>query len=53
MQGNGSQDTDHVAARLLDARDQFLGYVRKRIADPDLAEDLLQDSLLRALRAAP
>jgi RNA polymerase sigma-70 factor (ECF subfamily) len=42
-----------VAARLLDARDQFLGYIRKRVDDPSLAEDILQDSLLRAIRAAP
>ncbi len=42
-----------VMARLLDARDQFLGYIRKRIDDPELAEDILQDSLLRAIRAAP
>lgn len=39
--------------RLLGAREQFLGYVRKRIADPELAEDILQESLLRALQAAP
>jgi len=38
---------------LLDSRDRFLGYVRKRVADPDLAEDILQDSLLRAVQAAP
>ena len=31
---------------MLGARDQFLGYIRKRIGDPDLAEDILQDSLL-------
>jgi RNA polymerase sigma-70 factor (ECF subfamily) len=42
-----------VEGRLLDARDQFLGYIRKRVGDPDLAEDILQDSLLRAIRAAP
>jgi RNA polymerase sigma-70 factor, ECF subfamily len=42
-----------IEDRLLDARDQFLGYVRKRISDPELAEDILQDSLLRAIRAAP
>ena len=41
-----------VERELLDARDQFLGYVRKRVADPELAEDILQDSLLRAVRAA-
>ena len=39
--------------RLLDARDQFLGYIRKRIEDPDLAEDILQDSLLKAIHSAP
>jgi hypothetical protein len=42
-----------IAERLLDARGQFLGYLRKRIDDPELAEDILQDSLLRAMRAAP
>ena len=40
-------------ALLLDAREKFLGYIRKRVADPELAEDLLQDSLLRAVQAAP
>ena len=42
-----------VEKGLLESRDRFLGYVRKRVADPELAEDILQDSLLRALRAAP
>jgi len=42
-----------MASRLLDARGQFLGYIQKRIKDPELAEDILQDSLLRAIRAAP
>ena len=42
-----------IEERLLDARDQFLGYIRKRIDDSELAEDILQDSLLRAIRAAP
>ncbi len=39
--------------RLIEAREQFLGFIRKRIDDPELAEDILQDSLLRALRAMP
>ena len=38
---------------LLESRDRFLGYVRKRVDDPELAEDILQDSLLRAIQAAP
>src|SRR5215213_7445644 len=42
-----------IEERLIDARDQFLGYIRKRIDDSELAEDILQDSLLRAIRAAP
>ncbi|MDP8922827.1 MAG: sigma-70 family RNA polymerase sigma factor [Chloroflexota bacterium] len=42
-----------VEEQLLDAREQFLGFIRTRIKDPDLAEDILQDSLLRAIRAAP
>lgn len=42
-----------IEMRLLDARAQFLGFIRKRVEDPDLAEDILQDSLPRAIRAAP
>ena len=42
-----------VQARLLGARQKFLNYIRKRVADPDLAEDILQDSLLRAVQALP
>ena len=39
--------------RLLAGRAAFLGYLRQRVDDPELAEDLLQQSLLRAVRAAP
>ena len=38
---------------LLKHRQALLGYVRRRIASPELAEDVLHDSLLKALRAAP
>ena len=41
-------ETSNGASVLLDAREQFLGYIRRRIDDPELAEDLLQESLLRA-----
>ena len=44
---------DLLASRLLGAREQLLGYIRKRVDDPELAEDILQDSLLRAIQAAP
>jgi RNA polymerase sigma-70 factor (ECF subfamily) len=42
-----------IDERLLYARAEFLGYIRKRIEDPELAEDILQDSLLKAIRSAP
>jgi RNA polymerase sigma-70 factor (ECF subfamily) len=38
---------------LLEGRERFLAYLRRRLDDPELAEDLLQESLLKALRAAP
>lgn len=38
---------------LAGARDRYLRFVRSRISDPDLAEDVLQDALLKALVAAP
>lgn len=49
----GEMVQTRIEERLLGAREEFLGYIRKRIKDPDLAEDILQDSLLRAVRAAP
>jgi RNA polymerase sigma-70 factor (ECF subfamily) len=38
---------------LIDAREDLLAFVRKRVNDPDLAEDILQSSLLKAVRSAP
>ena len=38
---------------LLDERTKLLAFVRKKISDPELAEDVLQDSLLKAIKAAP
>lgn len=38
---------------LLDARQRFLAFVRNRVDDPELAEDILQDSLVRVVQAAP
>jgi RNA polymerase sigma-70 factor (ECF subfamily) len=40
-------------APLLDSRQRFVEYVRRRINDSELAEDIVQDGLLRALKAAP
>ena len=42
-----------LEAELLAAREQFLAFVRSRVADPGLAEDILQDAMLRALRSLP
>ncbi len=46
-----------AGARLADVlrreRAALLGFIRSKVADDALAEDLLQDSLLRALQAAP
>ena len=34
--------------RLAEAREQFLAFVRRRVSDPELAEDIVQASLLKA-----
>lgn len=39
--------------RLLAHRAKLLAFVRKRTGDADLAEDIFQESLLKALRSAP
>ncbi len=44
---------DATITQLLTHREKLLAYVRGKISDPLLAEDVLQDSLLKALRAAP
>lgn len=38
---------------LLQGRERFLAFLRARLGDEDLAEDVLQESLLKALKAAP
>lgn len=42
-----------IAAELYAHRQQLLNFVRRKVNNPDLAEDIFQDSLLKALRAAP
>lgn len=56
---NGRMTTEDVEpgmaaleVQLFAARQEFLGFVRRRVSDPDLAEDILQDALLRAIRSA-
>ena len=42
-----------VLASLVESRAALLAFIRSKVADPDAAEDLLQESLLKALRSAP
>lgn len=42
-----------IETKLLGNRGVLLGYIRKKVGDADLAEDILHDSLLKALRSAP
>lgn len=37
---------------LLRNRSKLLGFIQKRVSDPDLAEDVLQEGLLKALQSA-
>lgn len=48
-----SADFTPAPQALIDGRDRFLSFIRQKISDPALAEDILQDSLLKAIRAAP
>ena len=45
--------TDRLESYLAENRAALLGFVRSKVGDDALAEDILQDSLLRALRASP
>ncbi|MBT8336514.1 MAG: sigma-70 family RNA polymerase sigma factor [Gemmatimonadetes bacterium] len=42
-----------VEALFVENHARLLGFVRSKVDDADLAEDILQDGLLKALRAAP
>ena len=44
---------DHLIQHLLAHRQSLLAHVGRKISSPELAEDLLQESLLKAVRAAP
>lgn len=41
-----------VVETLLRHRTRLLSFIQSKVSDPDLAEDILQDSLLRAIRSA-
>ena len=42
-----------LETHLVQNRDALLGFIRSKVGDDQLAEDILQDSLLKALQAAP
>lgn len=41
-----------IEAHLLGHLDEFVGFARRRLANPDLAADAVQESLMKALRAS-
>lgn len=43
----------NLETSLLSHLNEFLAFARGRLGDPDLAADVVQESLLKALRAAP
>lgn len=43
---------EKVEEVLLRHRSKLLGFIQQRVSDPDLAEDVLQEGLLKALRSA-
>ena len=44
--------TETALAALLDLRNQFLAFLRRRVDDPAVAEDILQAAYVRALESA-
>lgn len=48
-----AQPVQELERYLLNSREKLLGFIQTKISDPDLAEDILQESLLKALQAAP
>ena len=53
METQGKLQDEEVLEQLAAGRDRFLAFVRRKVSDPELAEDILQDSLLKAIRSAP
>lgn len=46
------EQSNAIETHLLKHQSAFLAFVRRRVADPELAADVLQDSFLKALRAS-
>ena len=45
--------TADITGKILEGRSTLLGFIEKKVGDEELAEDILQESLLKALKAAP
>lgn len=50
---DSTDDTTIKVETLLESRGALLGYARRKVGDPNVAEDILQESLIKAIRAAP
>ena len=47
------KSSQQIVEHLQQHREAFQAFLRKRLADPEVAADVLQDSLLKALRKGP
>jgi RNA polymerase sigma-70 factor (ECF subfamily) len=45
------QKTDAIESKLLERREELLGFIRSKVSDLHAAEDILHDSLLKAMGA--
>jgi RNA polymerase sigma-70 factor (ECF subfamily) len=41
-----------IARQLIDERETFVAFVRNRVGDPELADDIVQDSFVKAMKHA-
>jgi RNA polymerase sigma-70 factor, ECF subfamily len=48
---NEPTSTKRIEAALLDNLSEFVAFARQRVADPELAADVVQDSLLDAIKS--
>jgi RNA polymerase sigma-70 factor (ECF subfamily) len=50
---NNIKTKELLEKKLLPHREKLLNFIQSKVSDPDLAEDILQDSLLKAIRGLP
>jgi RNA polymerase sigma-70 factor (ECF subfamily) len=44
-----SEVSEQALSKLIESRGQFLGFLKKRISSPDVAEDLLQNAFVKSI----